>query len=185
MPDANHPMPDQEPLTLVVGRIVKPHGVRGELVVEVRTDSPQERFGVGVPLGLRRAGARRSQECTLTEVRPHSGRLLVRIDGVETREAAEDLRGALLTVRADALEDLADPDEFYDYQLEGLRVVHSAGHDLGVLHEMLHTPGGELLAVHTETGRELLVPFVSAIVPEVDLDAGTVVVDPPAGLFDE
>lgn len=178
-------MTDPEPLTLVVGRIVKPHGVRGELVVEVRTDSPQERFGAGVVLGLQRPGAQRSRECTLTEVRPHSGRLLVRIDGVETREAAEDLRGALLTVSADALEDLGDPDEFYDYQLEGLRVVHSAGHDLGVLHEVVHTPGGELLVVHTETGRELLVPFVSAIVPEVDLDAGTVVVDPPEGLFDE
>lgn len=178
-------MTDREPLTLVVGRIVKPHGIRGEVVVDVRTDSPEERFGSGVVLGVQRQGARRAGELTLTDVRPHSGRLLVRIDGVDTREAAEELRGALLTVRTDELEATADPDEFYDYQLEGLRVVHSAGYDIGVLHEVLHTPGGELLVVRTDTGRELLVPFVSEIVPEVNLDAGRVVVHPPEGLFDQ
>lgn len=178
-------MSDREPLTLVVGRIVKPHGVRGELVVDVRTDSPGERFGSGAVLGVQRHGARGSEEVTLTEARPHSGRLLVRVDGVDTREAAEELRGALLTVRADELETIGDPDEFYDYQLEGLRVVHSAGYEIGVLHEVVHTPGGELLVVRTETGRELLVPFVSEIVPEVDLEAGQMVVDPPEGLFDQ
>jgi 16S rRNA processing protein RimM len=178
-------MTDREPLTLVVGRIVRPHGIRGEVVVDVRTDSPEERFGPGVVLGLQRHGAQRAEELTLVDVRPHSGRLLVRIEGVDTRESAQELRGALLTVRADALGDTGDPDEFYDYQLEGLRVVHTAGDDIGVLHEVLHTPGGELLVVHTGTGRELLVPFVSEIVPEVNLEAGRVVVNPPEGLFDQ
>jgi 16S rRNA processing protein RimM len=178
-------MTDREPLTLVVGRIVKPHGIRGEVVVDVRTDSPEDRFGPGMVLGVQRQGARRPEDLTLVEVRPHSGRLLARIDGVDTRESAEELRGALLTVRADALEAIGDPNEFYDFQLEGLRVVHTAGYDIGVLHEVVHTPGGELLVVHTDTGRELLVPFVSEIVPEVNLEAGRVVVDPPEGLFDQ
>jgi 16S rRNA processing protein RimM len=177
-------MSDQEPLTLVVGRIVKPHGVRGELVVEVRTDSPEQRFQAGSVLGVRR-GEQEVDTLTLTGVRPHSGRMLVCVDGVETRNAAEELRGALLTVRADELEATGDPDEFYDHQLEGLQVVHVAGGDVGVLHEVVHTPGGELLAVRAEDGRELLVPFVSEIVPEVDLKAGRIVVNPPEGLFDE
>ena len=177
-------MSDQEPLTLVVGRIVKPHGVQGELVVEVRTDSPELRFAPGSVLGLRRRGARGSESFTVAAARPHAGRLLVFGEGVRGREAAEGLRGAVLTVPADELEPIDDPDEFHDHQLEGLHVVLTAGDEVGVVDEVLHTPAGELLAVRTPDKREVLVPFVAEIVPEVDLGAGRLLVDPPEGLFD-
>jgi 16S rRNA processing protein RimM len=178
-------MGDQEARTLVVGRIVKPHGVRGELVVDLRTDSPEERFGAGSVLGVRRRGANRPETLTVTAARPHSGRLLMQAEGVDGREAAEALRGALLTVRTDELEATDDPDEFHDHELEGLRVVRVTGADVGTVDEVVHTPGAELLVVRTESGRELLVPFVSEIVPEVDLGSGRLVVDPPEGLLDE
>ena len=100
------------------------------------------------------------------------------------REFAEALRGAVLTVRSDQLEPTDDPDEFHDLELEGLRVVQVSGAEVGVVREVVHTPGGELLAVRTSDDREVLVPFVSAIVPEVDLAAGRLVVDPPEGLLD-
>ncbi|CAM05224.1 16S rRNA processing protein RimM [Saccharopolyspora erythraea NRRL 2338] len=177
-------MDDKQPLTLAVGRIVRPHGVRGELVVEVRTDSPELRFAPGSVLGMRRRGAHASENFTVAAARPHAGRLLVRAEGVEGREAAEELRGALLTVTADELESTDDPDEFHDHQLEGLRVVFPAGEEAGVVAEVVHTPAGELLAVRTPDDREVLVPFVSEMVPEIDLEAGRIVVDPPEGLFD-
>ncbi|GAA2779798.1 ribosome maturation factor RimM [Saccharopolyspora taberi] len=177
-------MSDQEPVTLVVGRIVKPHGVQGELVVEVRTDSPELRFAPGSVLGLRRRGARGSESFTVAAVRPHAGRLLVFAEGVRGREAAEELRGAVLTVPADELEPTDDPDEFHDHQLEGLRVVLPDGADAGVVTDVVHTPAGELLAVRTPERHEVLVPFVTEIVPEVDLEGGRLLVDPPEGLFD-
>ena len=98
--------------------------------------------------------------------------------------AAEQLRGALLVVDASEVEPTDDPDEFHDVELEGLRVLNTGGDELGRVHEVVHTPAGELLAVRTGDGREVLVPFVSEIVPEVDLEAGKLVVDPPEGLFD-
>jgi 16S rRNA processing protein RimM len=178
-------MNDQDAVALVVGRIVKPHGVHGELVVDVRTDSPDLRFVPGAVLGMQRGRSRGTETLTLVAVRPHAGRLLVRAEGVNGRDAADALRGALLTVRSDELESTEDPDEFHDHQLEGLRVVDVTDAELGVVQEVLHHPGGELLSVRTEDGREVLVPFVSAIVSEVDLDDGRLTVDPPEGLFDE
>ncbi|MDR7300720.1 ribosome maturation factor RimM [Haloactinomyces albus] len=181
-------MSDQEPLRLVVGRIVKPHGVRGEFVVEVRTDSPERRFEPGSVLGVRRRRADRSrqpEEFVLAAARHHAGRLLVRAEGVDTREAAEELRGALLTVVAEDLEPSDDPDEFHDHELEGLRAVLVTGEEVGVVHEVVHTPGGELLQVTGPDEREFLVPFVSDIVPEVDVVGGRVLLDPPEGLIDE
>ncbi|GAA4855750.1 MULTISPECIES: ribosome maturation factor RimM [Saccharopolyspora] len=170
--------------TLAVGRVVKPHGVQGELVVEVRTDSPELRFVPGAVLGVRRrGGGRPGESLTVESTRPHAGRLLLRAEGVVGREAAEDLRGVLLTVGVDELGPTDDPEEFHDHQLEGLRVVDTAGQERGVVREVVHTPAGELLAVRTDGG-EVLVPFVLDIVPEVDVAAGRLVVDPPEGLFD-
>ena len=166
---------------LAVGRVVKPHGVRGELVVEPRTDSPELRFAPGAVLRV----PARSQSLTVTAARPHAGRLLVRAEGVDTREAAEALRGALLQITSEEAGGVEDPDEFHDHQLEGLRVERTGGQQLGVVREVVHTPGGELLAVDAGGDDDVLVPFVTAIVPEVDLAGGRVVVDPPEGLLDE
>ncbi|GAA4619453.1 ribosome maturation factor RimM [Saccharopolyspora hordei] len=174
-----------EPETLAVGRVVRPHGVRGELVVEVLTDSPELRFAPGSVLGTQLRGKDRGQELTVAAARPHAGRLLLRVEGVDSRDAAEELRGVLLTVTTDALEPTEDPDEFHDHELIGLRAVQVSGDEVGEVRDVVHTPAGELLAVRTAEGREVLVPFVADIVPEVDVSAGTLVIDPPEGLLDE
>lgn len=178
-------MNDPRSLTLAVGRVVKPHGVQGELVVDVRTDTPERRFAPGVVLGVQRRGSRSQESLTVTAARPHAGRLLVCASGVGTREAAEALRGAVLTVRQDELEEPEDSADFHDHQLEGLRVVRVSGESVGVVREVLHSPASEVLTVDTDDGREVLVPFVSEIVPEVDIVNGRLTVDPPEGLIDD
>lgn len=172
-----------DPTAIVVGRVVRAHGVRGEAVVEPRTDFVDERFAAGVALTARKrdCGERR---LVVSAARSHGGRLLVCFDGVASRDDVEQLRGVLLTVDADNLELPEDPDEFHDRQLEGLSVVSVDGTELGTVRHVVHVPASELLAVYTPDHREVLVPFASAIVPEVDLNAGRVVVDPPDGLFE-
>lgn len=173
-------------MELVVGRVVKPHGVRGELVVEIRTDSPDERFAPGARLTGRTGRGRTAtdREVTIEAARNHSGRLLVRLVGVHDREAVEALRGMLFLVDSASLPAPTDPDEFHDHQLIGLRVLDTTGADLGEVAEVLHTPAGDLLQIRLEAGEKALVPFVSEIVPEIDLAAGTCVIDPPEGLLD-
>ncbi|HET9256510.1 MAG TPA: ribosome maturation factor RimM [Pseudonocardiaceae bacterium] len=162
----------------VVGRIGRPHGLRGEVTVQVRTDFPEQRFAPGSQL---RSDTGRT--LTVEAVRPHRGALLVRFTGVADREAAAELRGHTLRVDATQLPDLDDPDEFYDHQLEGLTAVEPGGAVLGTVREVIHAPASDLLVLDTGQG-EVLVPFVRAIVPEVDLAAGRVVLDPPTGLLD-
>ncbi|WP_016696793.1 ribosome maturation factor RimM [Actinoalloteichus spitiensis] len=170
---------------LLVGRVVRPHGVRGELVVEVRTDSPEERFAVGAALdGRLRDGSTRT--FTVTAARNHSGRLLLTLDGVAGRDAAEELRGTLLTVDREALPPTDDPDEYYDHQLEGLRAELPDGTEIGRVVEVVHGAGSDLLSIQVpERADRVLVPFVQAIVTEVHLAEGRLVVDPPEGLLDE
>jgi 16S rRNA processing protein RimM len=170
-------------MDVVVGRVAKAHGIHGELTVEVRTDSPEERFALGKVVAARlRDGT--SRPLTLSAVRPHGERLLVRFDEVPDRNGAELLRGALLLADTDSLPPSEDPDEFYDHELEGLDAVLVDGTSLGTVREVLHSPGGELLAITRAEGGEVLVPFVREIVPEVDIAGRRVVVDPPEGLLD-
>ncbi|PRW62537.1 ribosome maturation factor RimM [Actinopolyspora mortivallis] len=179
-------MAEQQAAPLVVGRVVKPHGVRGEFMVDVRSDSPDRRFVAGAVLGVGgRTGDAVPESLELVAARWHAGRLLVRAREVSTREGAERLRGALLTVRPEELERPEDPDEFHDHQLEGLSVEHTDGTVVGTVAGVVHTPAGELLRVSVSgERRESLVPFVHDIVVEVDLAAGTVLIDPPEGLLD-
>ncbi|MBV8996609.1 MAG: ribosome maturation factor RimM [Pseudonocardiales bacterium] len=162
----------------VVGRVGRPHGLTGEVTVQVRTDFPDQRFAVGAQLW-----SDTGRTLTVETVRPHRGVLLVRFAGITDREAAAGLRGGTLSVDAAELPDLTDPDEFYDHQLEGLAAVGPDGAALGRVREVVHAPASDLLVVDTARG-EVLVPFVQAIVPEVDLAGGRVVLDPPAGLLD-
>jgi 16S rRNA processing protein RimM len=167
--------------------VVKAHGISGELVVEIRTDDPEARFSPGNTLRakLSRGGGERS--CVVESVREHGGRLLVRLAGVTDRDAADALRGTLFVVDSEDLPEIDEPDTYYDHQLEGLRVRTTAGEPVGVVAEVLHTAAGELLAVRREAGdeqREVLVPFVTAIVTSVSLDDGIVEIDPPDGLLD-
>jgi len=170
-------------MQLVVGRIARPHGVRGELVVDVRTDDPELRLAAGAVLGTEPATA---GPLTIAGTRWHSGRLLVRFAGVDNRTAAESLRGTMLLVDAADLEDLPDPDSYRDHQLVGLTVVERGGAVVGSVTDILHH-GQDLLVVAgsgPRAGTEILIPFVAAIVTEVDLEAGLMRVDPPAGLLD-
>jgi 16S rRNA processing protein RimM len=170
-------------MQLVVGRIVRPHGVHGELTVEVRTDDPGVRLAPGAILATDPAAA---GPLSVARTRWHLGRLLVQFDGVAGRDEAEQLRGVLLLVDSAELEDLPDPDEFRDHQLIGLAVLTVAGDHVGEVTDVLHY-GQDLLVVAgsgERAGAEILVPFVSAIVPEVDLAAGELHIDPPPGLLD-
>ena len=174
-------------MELTVGRVVKAHGVGGEVVVEIRTDDPAARFASGNTLRTKqpRGGGERSH--VVESARAHGGRLLVRLAGVTDRDAADALRGALFVVDSEDLPPIDEPDTYYDHQLEGLRVRTTTGEDIGVVAEVLHTAAGELLAVHRgdgEQAREVLVPFVNAIVTSVSLDDGLVEIDPPEGLLE-
>jgi 16S rRNA processing protein RimM len=161
----------------VVGRVGRPHGLRGEVTVQVRTDFPEQRFALGAQLC-----SDTGRVFTVETVRSHRGMLLVRFAGITSREMAAELRGCVLTIDAAQLPDLTEPDEFYDHQLEGLAAVGPDGVELGKVREVVHAPASDLLVLDTANG-EVLVPFVHAIVPEVDLAGGRVVLNPPAGLL--
>jgi 16S rRNA processing protein RimM len=170
-------------MQLVVGRVSRPHGVRGEIAVDVRTDDPELRLAAGAVLATEPAAV---GPLKVNRSRWHSGRLLVTFDGVSDRDQADQLRGTLLLVDSDELEDLADPDEFRDHQLIGLTVVDADGQPVGEVTHVTHF-GQDLLVVAgigDRAGREILIPFVSAIVPEVDLQGRQLRVNPPAGLLD-
>lgn len=172
-------------MELVVGRVAKSHGVRGELVVEVRTDEPELRFAPGSSLRGRAPRSTEVRDFTVESAREHSGRLLVHLAGVTDRGAADALRGTLFLVDSEDLGPSQDPDEYYDHELEGLRVESTDGTVVGTVNEVLHSAAGELLSVRAaEGGREILIPFVTAIVPTVSIADGLIVIDPPEGLLD-
>ena len=172
--------PDDTTDTVVVGRIGRPHGVRGEVTVEVRTDDPDLRF---VPGAVLRTEPADRGPLTIAGCRWHREVLLLAIDGVESREAAEELRNTELHVPVADLPALEDPDVYYDHQLVGLTARLPDGTELGTVSAVRHE-GADLLVVRRVEGGELLVPFVTAIVPTVDVPGGVVVVDPPEGLLD-
>ena len=166
-------------MQVVVGRVGRAHGVRGEVVVEVRTDEPSQRFADGSELSTEPGSV---GPLTVHHAREHSGRLVVAFAQVSDRTAAEALRGTLLLADVDPGEQ-AGPDEFYDHQLVGLRACTRTGEDVGEVVAVEHGGAQDLLVVR-RADAEVLVPFVTAIVPEVDLRAGVVVLDPPGGLLD-
>ncbi len=217
-------------MRLIVGRVGRPHGVRGEAVIGVRTDEPDLRFAVGAVLDVDRTlpagdGAAGGGQLTVASARWHSGQLLVTFTGITDRTAAGALTGSWLSVDSSQLPESSDPDEFRDYELIGLSVRTSAGDPVGVVTDVLHY-GQDLLVVQAAPDRarpdqagpdqagsdkagpakagpakagqakagpakagpdksgEYLVPFVKAIVPEVDVSAGVLVIDPPPGLID-
>ena len=176
MSDPRNPSTD----TVVVGRIGRPHGVRGEVTVEVRTDDPDLRF---VPGAVLRTDPADRGPVTITGVHWHSGTLLLRLEGVDSREAAEAVRNTELVVPVAELPEIEDPDSYYDHQLVGLTARLPDDAVLGEVTAILHE-AQDLLVVRRVEGGEVLIPFVSAIVPTVDLDGGFVVVDPPEGLLD-
>ncbi|MDQ4084672.1 MAG: ribosome maturation factor RimM [Actinomycetota bacterium] len=168
-------------MEVVVGRIGRAHGVRGEVAVEVRTDDPGQRFADGAVLGTDPEAA---GPLTVASSRPHTGRLLVRFEQVGDRDTAEGLRGVLLTAAVSDADRPVDPEEFYDHQLVGLQVRDEAGAVVGEVADVLHHPAHDLLVVRRGAGGEALVPFVTALVPDVDLERGRLTVADRPGLLD-
>jgi 16S rRNA processing protein RimM len=235
-------------MQLVVGRVTRPHGVRGEVSVEVRTDDPDLRFAVGRVMATDPAAA---GPLIVESVRWHSGRLLIQFAGIADRNQAEELRGTWLTLDSAEVGSTGDPDEFHDHELIGLAVVTTLGEPVGRVTDVRHFgqdllviepvparspaapeagaaeagpaeigaaeagaaeagpaetgpagtapvptgpaqaghgPGGPARPARAQPGNglgsELLVPFVAAIVPEVDVAAGRLVIDPPPGLLE-
>ena len=171
-------------MRIVVGRVGRPHGIRGEVVIGVRTDEPDLRFAAGATVDAWSipdddgGGGR----LTVASARWHSGQLLVAFAGITDRTAAAALTGSWLSVDSSQLPEFPDPDEFRDHQLIGLAVRTLAGEPVGMVTDVLHY-GQDLLVVRRGDD-ECLVPFVKAIVPEVDLPGGVLVIDPPPGLLD-
>jgi 16S rRNA processing protein RimM len=162
---------------VVVGRIGPARGVRGDVFVEPLTDAPDERFAPGAVLLAAPA------PLTVEASSSAGGKLVVHFAGVDDRAAAEALRGTELAIPAAARPVLDDPDEFYDSDLVGLQASTVDGLELGPVTDVVHAGGASYLVLIVD-GRERLVPFVTAIVPTVDLTERRVVIDPPEGLFD-
>lgn len=187
-------------MLLVVGQIGKPHGIRGEVSVYVRTDEPEERFVAGSVFTTEIPRDRRvttgpaaavpgepyqvPSSLLMESVRWHQGRAIAQFEGVHDRNVAEALRGVLLQVESSSLTPPADPDEFHDHQLVGLRVVSVDGADLGSVARIDHAPASDLIVLEKSGGGMGLIPFVTAMVPTVDVAGGRIVVDLPEGLLD-
>ncbi len=167
-------------MRVVIGRIGKAHGIRGDVTVEVRTDEVDRRFAVGTTLL-----STHPTPLVIADARDHSGRLLLRFVGIDDRNGAEALRGTMLEADIDPTEKPTDEDEYYDRQLVGLAAVRVNGEVLGAVSEVVHLPGHDLLAITTPLRGEVLVPFVHEIVTEVDLLEARVIIDPPGGMFED
>jgi 16S rRNA processing protein RimM len=191
-------------MLLVVGHIGKPHGIRGEVLVTVRTDEPEERFVAGsvfttevprdrrvstgpatapVP-GTAPAEYKVPAELLLESLRWHQGRVIAQFEGVYDRNTADALRGVLLQVDSSTVTSPDDPDEFNDHELLGLSVVSVDGTALGTVDRIDHAPSSDLIVLNKTDGGTALIPFVTAMVPTVDVAGGRVVVDLPEGLLD-
>lgn len=169
-------------MQLVVARIGRAHGIKGEVTVEVRTDEPELRLAPGAVLATNPASA---GPLTIETGRVHSGRLLLRFEGVADRTAAEALRNTLLIADVDPDELPEEEDEYYDHQLIDLDVVTEDGMEVGRITEISHLPSQDLFIVERADGSEVMIPFVEEIVTEIDLEEQRAVIAPPPGLIDD
>lgn len=167
-------------MLLVVGRIGRAHGVRGDVFVEPLTDEPDVRFADGQELTTSTGST-----LTVASTKWHSGKFVVHFVGVDDRTLAEQLKTLQLSVEVDPADLPDDPDEFYDHQLVGLSVQLTDETEIGKVKEVIHLPAQDLLAVNTLDSREVLIPFVTEIVPVVDIARGIISITPPLGLLNE
>jgi 16S rRNA processing protein RimM len=172
--------------TILVARIGKPHGLYGEVTVQLHTDEPERRLAVGTAIDTEAgSGTGVPRVLTVRSTRVHNGVWLVAFEEIPDRTGAESLRGTRLVV--DAADVLPAPDEddvFTEEQLRGLAVVDPAGTPLGSVGGLELGAAQDRLVILLPDGRQAQVPFVAALVPEVDLESGRVVVDAPPGLLD-
>jgi 16S rRNA processing protein RimM len=172
-------------MRLTVARVGRAHGLRGEVTIEARTDVPRRRVVPGAEFFVDPAGSPTPglpATLSLASVRDHNGVLLLGFEGIEDRSLAETLRGVLL--EAD-VEDDDEQDAWFDYQLVGLLAVDPAGRALGEIVAVEHPGAQDRLVLRRSDGAQRLIPFVAAIVPEVDVAGGRVVVQAPPGLIDD
>lgn len=165
---------------VVVGVIGRAHGIRGEVAVELRTDEPDRRFAPGQQLRAEDS----TRFFTVLSARNHAGGLLVRFDEVADRTTADTVRGTRLVADVDMDERPVDVEEFYDRQLIGLVARTTDEADVGRVVAVLHLPHQDLLELDTVQGRRLI-PFVQALVPEIDLEGGWLRIAAVPGLLDE
>ncbi len=172
--------------TLRVGRLVKAHGLKGAIKLELYTDSPNERFVPGAILQLQvpETSSWFGKTVTVNELRWYNAQPVIFLKDIEDREAAETLIKAILLVDQDDSVLPTEKDAWYDHQLVGLKVIRD-GNQIGVVTRVEHLPAQDLLQIKTPDNRDVLVPFVKAIVPSVDVAGGTLTVTPPNGLFEE
>jgi 16S rRNA processing protein RimM len=161
--------------TVVVGEIAKAHGVRGEVVVAVRSDNPG-RFAGGAVVYLEDG-----RPLTVESSRPHASRLLVRFEGVADRTAAEGLRGATLVVPISMLPELPSG-EYWPHELEGCEVVTQTGRVLGRIADVVSNPANDLWVTVDDAGNETLVPAIRDVVVDVDVSRRRVLVRDVPGL---
>jgi 16S rRNA processing protein RimM len=165
---------------VLVGRVARPHGIRGQVIVNPETDFPEERFAAGRTLFVRRPQG--VEPLVVTAVRFHQGRPIVSLQGVETLTEAETLAGADLRIPEDELQPLP-PGTYYRHDLVGCRVRTVAGREIGEVSAVEGAPGGSRLVIGH--GRlEVQVPLVEGICVQVDPAAREIVIDPPEGLLD-
>lgn len=171
---------------LRVGRLVKAHGLKGAMKVELYTDDPDGRFTPGASFTLQVPDSSPwfGKSVTVREFKWMNSHAVLFLDGVEDRSAAETLVRAILWIDQDAETESGEEDAWFDHQLVGLAVVRD-GQTVGRVARVEHMPAQDLLVITAPDEREILVPFVKAIVPEVDVAAGRVIVTPPPGLFEE
>lgn len=171
---------------LVVARVGRAHGIRGEVTVQVHTDDPGARFVPGATLFCTPVRTGLPETLTLATARDHNGVLLLSFEEIGDRTAAEALRGVRLEADVEEPDDEhREPDAWYDHELIGLAAVDPGGAALGRVVGVEHLPAQDLLEVERPGGERRLVPLVTAIVPEVDLAAGRVVIDAPPGLLED
>ena len=166
-------------MQVVVARVGKAHGLRGEVTVQVLTGAPDERFVPGSTFATDPPSA---GPLVLRSARDNNGILLLGFEHTDDRSGAEALRGTKLL--ADVLTDAGEEETWYERDLVGLRAVTVSGVEVGEVLGLESRPAQDLLVVRLTDGREALVPFVTAIVPEVDIEGRRVVLDPPPGLLD-
>lgn len=169
---------------LRAARIGKPHGIKGEVTVQLFTDEPAYRLAPGAVLDREPGPQSRNQDTaalTVCSQRWNKQICLLGFEEITDRNAAEALRGSILFVNATQAP--AEQDEWYSHELEGMRCLDSSGAELGKVTELLTGPAQDLLVVQTSAGEEVMVPFVEELVPEIDADAATIHLNPPTGLF--
>jgi 16S rRNA processing protein RimM len=177
--------PERPKSQLRVGRLTKAHGLKGAIKVELYTDDPGRRFVPGATFTLQvpTSSPWHGKTLELSELRFYNGHPVAFFKDVPDRSVAETLIKAILWIDHDPEAEEPEEDAWFDHQLVGLTVLRD-GVQIGTVAQIDHFPAQDLLTITTANG-DVLVPFVKAIVPAVDIEAGTLTVTPPAGLFEE